>query len=130
MAGSTNGSIIDASYLLNFLLSDEKIKEVEETFDRLASGELRLYAPWLLTFEVLNGLHVAVSRKRVAVSIAQELAQSFLKMEITILATDPLEVFDLAQKENLTVYDASYLYLSIQRHVPLLSLDKHLQDLT
>lgn len=129
MAGSTNKFIIDASYILSFLLSDEKIQETEEVFDKFSAGEIRLYAPHLLTFEVLNALNVAVLRKRINFNVAQELAEYFLNLAITTLTIDPLKTLDLAHAKNLTFYDASYLYLSQAQNAPLLTLDKKLQSL-
>jgi len=129
MAGSTNRFIVDASYVLSFLLPDENIKEVEETFYKLSTGEFRISAPQLLPFEVLNSLKVAVLRKRVTLQAAQELAQYFFNLGIVTLSIDYLKTLDLAQAEKITFYDASYLYLAQSQNLPLLTLDKHLENL-
>lgn len=128
MAGNTNTFIIDASYLLSFLLADEQLKEAEEIFDQFSVGKIKLYAPSLLPFEVLSALQTATARKRITSQTAQELAKYFLDLKIPILNIDLFKTFVLAQLENLTFYDASYLYLAKTHHAPLLTLDEKLQS--
>ncbi len=41
---------------------------------------------------------------------------------------DFVKVFDLAQKHNLTFYDASYLQLAIDLKIPLATYDQQLID--
>ena len=48
-------------------------------------------------------------------------------MEIELLPVEFIEVFKLAEKKNLTIYDAGYLWLAKSRKVKLQTLDKQLQ---
>jgi len=38
------------------------------------------------------------------------------------------EVFNLASKENITIYDASYLYIAMRNNFILITDDKELKD--
>ena len=51
-----------------------------------------------------------------------------LLQTINIKDCDFVKVFDLAQKHNLTFYDASYLQLAIDLKLPLATYDQQLID--
>lgn len=57
------------------------------------------------------------------------LSRRFLEMEIELLPVEFGEVFKLAIKENLTVYDAAYLWLAKSKKVKLQTLDKQLKKI-
>ncbi|MBM3209521.1 type II toxin-antitoxin system VapC family toxin [Candidatus Shapirobacteria bacterium] len=127
MAENTNQFVVDASFVLAYLLPDEESASVDKVFRRYAAGEVNLSSSELLPFEVLNGLRTAVLQKRVDERIARKLEQAFLALEINLEPTDFGKCFALALKKNLTLYDASYLLLSQEKKTKLLTIDKNLQ---
>ena len=130
MAGNTkNDFVIDASFLLAYLLPDEDIDRVQKFFNGFKIKNIKLYAPVLLPFEVYNGLKFAQSRKRVSLKIIEKLGEKFLQIPIIFEEMDYSKVLHLALKENLTFYDASYLYLAQAKQVSLLALDQRLRAL-
>lgn len=121
--------IVDASLILSFLLPDEDHTEVDQFFNQYETGAVNFLSTPLLPFEVLNGLKLAVVRKRINTKYAKERMKEFFNYNIKLESVDFFEVFNLAQKHNLTVYDASYLYLSRIQKTQLLTTDEALQKL-
>lgn len=119
--------VIDSSYLLSFLLPDEDIEEVNNIFGRLHKGDISFISTDLLPFEVLNGLKMSVRRKRITKLAAERLVDKFFGIEIDLHPVDMINTFLLAEKLDITVYDASYLQLSLENKIPLLTLDEKLQ---
>jgi len=84
MAESTKVSfIVDASYVLAFLLPDEQTEEAEATFLAFGEGNITLSSPDLLPYEVVNTLAAAVVRKRITKQQAQMLLEQFELLERT-----------------------------------------------
>lgn len=118
--------VVDSSFVLSFLLPDERQEKVDAIFNRLRAGELSLVSTELLPFEVLNGLKMAAVRQRINHNQASKLGGLFLDLPITLLKIDWLLCFHLAWQKKLTVYDAGYLLLSRSKRLNLLSFDKDL----
>lgn len=118
--------IIDASFVLGFLLPDERVKSVDSTFELYRRGEITLVSSILLPFEVLNGLRTAVVRKRLSAPKAAKLAEAFLDLGIRLLEIDYQKTFSLAVQKKLSFYDAAYVYLSRACATNFLSLDRQL----
>jgi len=119
--------VVDASYVLAFLLPDERDEKVMRAFQRHVIGEMQFISIFLLPFDVGNSLKLAVMRKRVDAAVARELIQSFLHNHISLREVELARVWETAEQERLTVYDAAYLTLARQKDIPLLSFDTHLQ---
>jgi len=118
--------VIDASYLLAFLLKENNF-EVNELMKQYKSKKVSLISTTLLKFEVCNTLKTAILRKRVNKKYAQELLQAFLEYDILEENIDFLQVFKLSISKNISFYDASYLYLAKSKEIKLLTLDHSLK---
>ena len=94
--------------------------------DRYVNGEVRLAAPSLLTFEVLNAvrdsnLYTTVELRKIAVSLGgYGLALYGLEGEYAALA------IEAAEENDLTIYDSSYLGLALWLGARFLTADKKL----
>lgn len=121
--------IVDASFVLSFLLPDESHASIDHFLNQYKTGLIDFLSIPLLPFEVVNGLKLAVLRKRINSKYAKERMKEFFNYNIKLAGVDFFEVFDLAQKTNLTVYDACYLYLSKLKKLQLLTSDQALQKL-
>lgn len=118
--------VVDASFVLTYLLPDESNKIVDEKCIAHENGEVRFISTDLLVFEVMNGLKTAIMRKRISTKVAKKLLIQMIELDITPCLINFPEVFSLAMSTGLTVYDASYLWLSKNRKVSLLTFDKEL----
>ena len=57
MGEDINGEVVvDASFILAFLLPDERVEQVDEIFYLYETGKITLFSTKLLPFEILNGL--------------------------------------------------------------------------
>lgn len=130
MAGSSDFvKVIDSSFVLCYLMPDEKDAQVQAIFDEYEAGKLKLISTFLLPFEVLNGLYAATVSKRIDLRLAKRLTAEFLIFPIKLVGVDYLETLSIAHRHSLTVYDASYLWLAKQKKLPLLTLDSHFKKL-
>lgn len=128
MAGNTN-AIIDASFILAFLLPDESIQEVEETMARAKEKEINLFSPLLLPFEIFNCLRTSVLRNRITIDLGREIGETFFNLGIALEVVDFSSTLSFATQKNLSFYDASYVWLAKSKKLPLFSLDKRMQKL-
>lgn len=122
--------VVDASFVLTFLLPDEYDPKADMYFNQFKAGLINFISSPLLTFEVINSLLVSLKRKRIDKSYCQERLKELLDYDIEIKEVDSMKTFLLAEKNDLTFYDASYLYLAQSQNSPLLTLDKKLQKLS
>ena len=118
--------LVDASFVLAFLLPDERKEQVNDLFEAFEKGTVGLYSSPLLPYEVLNTLKTAVAKKRITAAKAIDLGKTFLELDIRFEELNFLAVFELALRKKLTVYDASYAWLAGHTKMPLLSFDRAL----
>ncbi len=115
--------VIDASALAAILFAEPDAKKV--------IGEIRdceLAAPLLLSFELAN---VCLTKQRRHPIQREQLLASFHvfeRMAIRYVEIQMVQALVLAEEGKLTVYDASYLLLSLQLDAPLVTLDKQLAN--
>ena len=120
--------VLDCSVTLSWYFTDERTTATEALLQSVAaSGAV---APVLWRLEVANGLQMAVRRKRID--------KAYRDVSLDDLAVLPVEIeFDsvtfkadivrLADRHDLTIYDAVYLELALRRRLPLATLDKALR---
>jgi predicted nucleic acid-binding protein len=85
-----------------------------------------LFAPQLLLYELVTvAWKKALREPDRRPEIEYRLGRA-LTSEIRLLAVDPVEVLDLAIRNRLTGYDASYLWVARDLNLPLASFDKEL----
>lgn len=123
--------ILDSSFLLSYILPDEKMP------DPIVYGELKnkrviLAEPYLFSYEVLNGIRSAFLRNRVQRDELEKLIKSFSELTEIVYyhPTNYRNLYDLSTKNNLSIYDASYLWLKKETGYPLYSLDLKLSKLS
>ena len=123
-----NTFVVDTSFVLAYLLPDEKVRNVEEIFSKFEENKINLVSPQLLVYETMNGLRSAVLQKRQTEKTAELLLDSFLNMGILFEKVDEKEVLRLAFKKSITTYDASYVWLAKSQNIGLLTLDEKLEN--
>ena len=113
--------VVDASAIAAVLLVESNAKEVAA---RIA--DRKLTAPTLLAFEFANVCSIKARRFPDKIDSLFEALHSFERLAITLLPVDMLGVFELAGRTGLTAYDASYLWLALERNAELVTLDARL----
>lgn len=115
--------VVNTSFVLAYLFPDEKDRNVDAMFLKLEEEKVDFIAPYLLTFEVINGLRSAIVQKRQDLKKAEILIDSYLRIGINFEGVDEKGVLRLALAKSITTYDASYLWLAKRKKVKLLTLD-------
>lgn len=121
--------VLDASVTVGWCFEDERTPHLEGLLDRLRDSPAVVPQMWSL--EVANVLILAVRRRKITVAERSE----FLKMLNSHPIHTDLETSDiafgsiltLADKYQLTSYDAAYLELAMRLGIPLATLDTHLR---
>lgn len=122
--------IVDASVVAKWFLKGEEWEEeslkLREMFE---SGEVELWAPSLILYEVGN---VIWKRRDIPIDIASKIvskAFEYLKEIILIPTSEIAELsMRIARELKITFYDATYVALSTLRKDQLVTADKKLYD--
>jgi predicted nucleic acid-binding protein len=93
--------------------------------------ESRAIVPSLWSLEVGNVLLIAERKKRITSEQRQKAIHTLTELPIIIdeMTSEHawLETMELAERYDLTLYDASYLELSLRRSLPLATFDNSLK---
>lgn len=120
--------VLDCSATLAWLYPDETTQAIRQVFARIAAEGCIVPSLWRL--EVANGLTIAVRRRRISAGFRMD-ALNALALEAIEIDTETSAyawgtTLHLADRFDLTVYDASYLELAQRRSLSLASLDVRL----
>jgi len=121
-------AVVDASFILSYLIPDEKRVTVNQIFDLYKERKINFMSSCLLSFEVYNSIKMACVRRRISLNLARKLINLFNEIEIKIMPVNFKKVFSLSIKKDLTIYDTAYLYLARLEKVELLTLDQKLSE--
>jgi predicted nucleic acid-binding protein len=120
--------VLDASVALSWFFEDEESAYADSVFDALESFEAVVPGIWPL--EIANALAMAERRGRVSTAQSDEFLKSLAALPIVVSAAGLQSTFQkslpLGRAHRLTVYDASYVGLSIEQGLPLATIDAKL----
>jgi predicted nucleic acid-binding protein len=119
--------VIDASLAAAWCFPDERTDYANGVLQAVSDSSEGI-APRLWAYEVRNSILVGLRRGRIARTDAEEFLDSLAALNINLV--DPISydaVFELAELNGLTVYDAAYLDIAVRQGAQLASLDGALQ---
>jgi predicted nucleic acid-binding protein len=121
--------VLDSSATLAWIYANETTEAIRQLFDRVAEEGATVPALWRL--EVANSLTIAARRGRIATELGRAALADLALLDIRV---DPHTdahawgtTLDLAERFQLTVYDAAYLELAQRSALPLATLDAALR---
>jgi predicted nucleic acid-binding protein len=114
--------VVDASIVVELLLKAPKLPNVAN----LVAGENVLAAPVLLDYEVVSVLRRHALAGEVSDAQARTALADLARLRIDRYAVEPFVDRIWSLRQNLTVYDASYVALAEHFAVPLHTLDARL----
>jgi predicted nucleic acid-binding protein len=118
--------VVDCSVSLAWFLEDERNAFTDSILRATETADHWVPAVWALEFA--NGLLMAQRRKRIDRAARLDALQRVLLPGLHI-ETAPLDmeaVSALAERRDLTTYDASYVELAVRRGLGLVTLDRGL----
>jgi predicted nucleic acid-binding protein len=117
--------VVDASATLAAFFEDEADPFADAVLASIAEGATRVPAHWLL--ECGNALHVAVRRGRIDATERDLAAVRLAALPVAVEPIGPLQaVLAIAERHDLSAYDAAYLELAIRRAAVLVTRDERL----
>jgi predicted nucleic acid-binding protein len=121
--------ILDSSATLAWIYGDEITETIRSVFDAVAENGALVPALWRL--EVANSLTRAVRGRRIDPDFRRAALADLALLDITTdQQTDSYawtDTLNLADRFQLTVYNAAYLELAQRRALPLATLDQDLR---
>jgi predicted nucleic acid-binding protein len=120
------GFVVDSSVGISWVALSQSTNVTDRLLDDVAAGTPFL-VPILWLFEVANALLVLTRRKRIDGEDCSR-GRSILSRLKPVVDDEGAglalgKITDLAQKHELSVYDAAYLELAIRKRLPLASRD-------
>ncbi len=119
--------VLDCSVTISWFMPDESFNL--NFLDQVA--EEGAIVPSLWSLEIGNVLLIAERKKRITLEQRQKSIHILMELPIVVDTMTSshawLETMELAERYNLTLYDASYLELSLRRSLPLATFDKSLR---
>ena len=104
--------VVDASVVVKWFVEEEGTKEALEIRDAHIEGSVKIVAPELLPFEVLNALHCKRLFKTAELAEISDALEAY-SFELRPLRGDyARRTLEVAGESRLTVYDASYVALA------------------
>ena len=116
--------IIDASVVVKWFIEENDSDKARLLRDKFIDGELELYIPTLLYFEVLNALKYSQLFSLSELDEAGESLENYGFKAITIKNDLRKHMINVAVEHELSFYDASYLGLSIGLSKPFCTADE------
>jgi predicted nucleic acid-binding protein len=121
--------VLDASLALAWYFEDEATVATETVLDRVT--EAGAVVPGIWRFELGNAFLVGVRRGRISTAYRDQSLAEVSRMRIETDLETNLHAWSvtlrLAERNELTLYDATYLELAQRRRLPLATLDSKLR---
>lgn len=123
------GIVVDASVTATWLLNDELSETANRVLDHMQAG-VPVFVPTLWLLEITNVMFNAERRKRIDKRHRDTALNHIERLPLTILAAPSLADLKtlglLADKHQLTAYDAEYLRVAKEHKLILATQDKNL----
>lgn len=121
--------VVDCSVAVPWFLSDESHLKSDDILKKVLNEGMII--PNLFYFELANVFKTALYKKRILQDKIQSMVQLLLKLPIQVTEIHPSTLFSdvigFAVKQQLSVYDASYLWVAQHHDIPLATFDVLLQ---
>lgn len=121
-------AVVDASVVVKWFIKEEDTKQALALRDRFVEGSLKLIAPSLLHFEVLNAIRYSgVFNKKELKELAIAIGGYGFELH-NLLEKFSEFTAEIALVRNLSIYDASYIALAEISKISLYTVDQKIVD--
>jgi predicted nucleic acid-binding protein len=119
--------VVDASVVSKWVLSGENYEEnAAKLKAEYVAGNVDLSAPSFMVQEVTNSIWKAIKQKRITLETAQSALENLDALQINLYCINWMEACEelaIATKNDLTVYDAAYLFLAEKMNAQVITAD-------
>ena len=123
--------IADASVGVAWAVHAQASATTDRLLEDVATGT-PLVVPMLWPLEVANSLLVLLRRKRILAADRDRALDALARLPLVVDDEGPRRAFgkisELAAEHDLSVYDATYLELTLRRRLPLATRDQALRQ--
>jgi predicted nucleic acid-binding protein len=121
-------AVVDASVVVKWFIEEEFTKKALGLRDRFANGYVKLIAPSLLNFEVLNALRYSrLFNKKELKELAVAVGKYGFELHNLIDKYGELTA-EIANSRELSIYDASYAALAELNGIVLYTVDDKIKE--
>ncbi|MBP7074464.1 MAG: type II toxin-antitoxin system VapC family toxin [Rhabdochlamydiaceae bacterium] len=128
MAKKTYGFVLDCSITMTWCFEDESTAYTDSILENFKN--ITAIVPTIWPLEVANVLLLSKKRGRITEVQSASFIDALSALPITVDSSTSAKamrsIFLIANKAELTIYDAAYLELAIREKIPLMTLDKKL----
>jgi len=125
----TNSFVLDGSTAVSWCFEELQTPHAVAALQQISRGA-EVYVPHIWPLEVTNALVKAFRRQHITreelYEYAKQLAALRVQVDFDGAARTFTSIVTLAERHQLTTYDAAYLELALRRGVPLATGDKNL----
>ena len=122
--------VLDSSITVAWYFADERTAAVDAVLSQVTESGAVVPSPWRL--EVANALQMSVKRNRIDPAYRDISLDALRALEITVDSETDDHAWPvtlrLAERFQLTLYDAAYLELAQRLTLPLATLDQDLRE--
>jgi predicted nucleic acid-binding protein len=119
-------SVLDASVTLPWFLQDERTAFTDALFAAL--GREEYWVPYIWRLEFPNALLAAERKRRIDRQTRHEALElaGGMAVRVDMAPVNMKTISTLAERRDLTTYDASYIELALRMGIGLITLDRDL----
>lgn len=122
--------VIDSSVVIKWFLDEEDSDKAQSIYDDHETGTLNLIAPDLMNIEIGNIIWKHVVHRGMSEEDAQDVMDRYIELELNLVPTTELlyEAYKIAVTYKRSVYDSTYVALSIQEGCQFVTADEKLYN--
>ena len=118
--------VVDASIVVKWFVEEEGSDKSLKLRDRYIEGKIRIIAPELMIFETLNALYYKRLFSEEELKQISEALEAYSFTLYSLRGEYANKALEVAFKNDITIYDASYIALAIIRNTHVYTADEKL----
>mgnify|MGYP001087853501 CR=1 FL=1 len=118
--------VIDASVVVKWFVKEEGSQKALEIRDRYIEGEIEVIAPELILFEAINALRYKGLFTESEIKEISEALDAFGLSLYSLEGEYARRAIEAAFRNDITIYDSSYISLAVQENAQLYTADDEL----